>query len=68
MMTFACCFSAWSLDCLAAVLASSLARSLESLASWSVEMVSLAVCCSRASVGSVRIGGSQGGDRQSRVC
>ena len=40
---------------MAAVLASSLARSLESFASWSVEMVSLAVCCSRASVGSVRI-------------
>ena len=49
MMTLACCFSASSLDCLAAVLASSLARSFVSLASWSEEMVRFAVCCSNAS-------------------
>jgi hypothetical protein len=70
MITFVWDFSACSLDCLAAVLASSLARSLESLASWSVEMVRLAVCCSNASsqVRHGRQGQGRGRDRRSRVC
>ena len=50
IITFEAAFSASSLDCLAACLASFFARSLASLASWSVDIVRFAVCCSRASI------------------
>jgi len=49
MITFEAAFSASSLDCFAASFASFFARSLLSFASWSSEMVNVAVFVSRAS-------------------